>query len=166
MTKALDWTREVCPTKLLAAAASTRQNQLSSNEWRYAQRLASMSTHTELYLLHSRDKAPLRVTSKIQTHPKTTFHILKHLLEHFKFIFCSFQINDRKITKLMLNENFDPSHLRGENVASKLFIFHLIMYLCMLNMFISFKIDGVAEISIECHQTHTPHPSFQITISQ
>lgn len=46
----------------------------------------------------------------------------------------------------MLNENFDPSHLRGENVASKLFKFHLIMYLCMLKIFISFRIDGVAEI--------------------
>ncbi len=61
----------------------------------------------------------------------------------------------------MLNENFDPSHLRGEIVASKLFKFHLIMRLCMLNIFISFKIDGVAEILIECHQTHTPHRPFR-----
>jgi len=61
----------------------------------------------------------------------------------------------------MLNENFDPSHLRGEIVASKLFIFHQIMYLYLSNMFISFRIGGVAEILIECHQTHTPHRPFR-----
>lgn len=66
----------------------------------------------------------------------------------------------------MLNQNFDPAHLRGENIASKLFKFRLIMYLCMLeHVYFIQNRRGRLDFDRVSPNSYSP-PSFQIKIFQ